>query len=604
MTFLVIPARISDEGPWAFRFRLAKANLLSVRELGQFEIESALMPSPQALTKPLSSTNGTPWVQRRARFCPSCLGRRGCWLVGWEILFADACAECGNWLVDTCTRCASLISWQRTHLMRCICGKYLPDEETCAAPGSVVYLSRTLQSIGTGRKISRLSVLRGLRLTESVRLIRLLGTYGNSSGCNWPQKVIDVDTLRTSWPITSIAAEILATWPTGFFQLLEKLRDQSTNENRGRLSKAFQGFYSALYKGFFEPEFDFLRTEFENYVTEHWTGAIGKRNRRMDEAVLGAMSWIPANHACQILHVSRRRLNSFIENGSLLGERRVTVRHREFVVVKKVDVESLSFMLHDGITLTDVAVRMGITKRRLLRLLPVICPMAKKIGPVGCPWAIPSSWIERWETILRIQQHACPVGLATVTMGHVIRYWSWTNDQIGLLLVDIWAGNVRPIGVTDGKGVGTLIFSVDLLSQWCSENQGTIGTELSIPEVALRFAIKQEVVYTLIRSGLLVANVYKVGRRSEQRVRVAILEEFEGNYVLCRDIAKLLQRSPRAVAKFLLTEHVRQVAGPGVDKCRQIFFRRDEADNCLRRNGLGALPVTSEWITRTIHQTS
>ncbi len=599
MTFLVRPEHISDEGPCAFRFRLALANLLSVRELKQFLSESTLMPTRVSPSTP-SSREGTTWVQRWARFCPSCLASRRCWLIGWEILFADACAKCGDWLVDTCTECTSQISWQRHHLMRCTCGKFLPDERTCAAPASVVHLSQALQCVGSGGQSTRLLVLRGLSLPQCIRLVRLLGAYGNSVGCSWPQKVNEVDTLQASWPITTIAAEILATWPIGFIQLLGKLRDQSKNEDKGKLSKAFQGFYSALYKGFSDPEFDFLRTEFENYVAGHWTGAMGKRNRRLDEAVLGAMSWIPANHACRILDVSRRRLNSLIDDGRISGERRLTVGHREFIVVRRADVESFSSTLHDGITLTDVAVRMGITKQRLLKLLPIICPQAKKIGPVGCPWAIPASWIERWETLLRIQQQAYPVELATVTMGHLIRYWPWTSDQIGLLLVDIWTGKVRPIGVTVGKGVGTLIFSVDHLRQWFSENQRQLGTELSIPDIALRIGIKQEVVYALVRSGLLQATMYKVGRRCEQRVRIGVLEDFERRYVLCRDIAQLLRRSPRAVAKFLLAERVQQVAGPGIDKCRQIIFRRDDAENCLRRNGLGALPVAPESLIRTI----
>lgn len=586
MSFLVQPEHIPDEGPCGFRFRLAIANLLSVKELRQLENEAALGPVPASPTPPAYFKEGAAWVHRWARFCPSCLARRRCWLIGWEILFADACAECGNWLVDTCKECTSQISWQRHQLLRCTCGKYLPDERTCAAPASVVHLSQALQCVGLGRQSTSLQVLSGLKLPQCVRLVRLLGAYGNSTGWSWPQKVNEVDTLRASWPITTIAAEILASWPTGFIQLLEKLRNQSKNEDKGRLSKAFQGLYSALYKGFCDPEFDFLRTEFENYVAGHWTGAIGKRNRRLDEAVLGAMSWIPANHACRILEVSRRRLNSLIEAGSLRGERRLTAGHREFIVVRRADVDSLSLGLHGGIALTEVAVRMGLTKQRLLKLLPIICPQAKKIGPVGCPWAIPASWIERWEKLLRTQLQAHPVELATVTLGHLIRYWLWTTDQIGLLLVDICTGEIAPVGVTDGSGVGTLIFSVDHLHQWFAEKQRQPGTELSIPEIALRIGIKQEVVYALVRSGLLPANMYKVGRRCEQRVRVGALEEFERRYVLCRDIAQLLRRSPRAVAKFLLAERVQQVAGPGIDNCRQIFFRRDDAENCLRRNGL------------------
>lgn len=523
-------------------------------------------------------------------------------MIGWEVLFADACAECGCWLVDTCSACTAQISWKRDQLLRCICGKYLPDEKACAAPAAVVHLSQALQSVALGTKPTVMPVFNGLGLGQCVRLVRLLGTYGNSVGCSFPQKVNQVDTLHVSWPITSMAAEILASWPTGLTRLLENLRGQGNIEDKGKLSKTFRGFYSALYKGFSDAEFDFLRADFENYVVEHWTGTIGKRNRRLDEAVLKTMSWIPANHACRVLNVSRRRLNDLIQDGRLQGEMRLTTGHREFIVVKRSDVEKLALTLDDGITLLDVSIRLGLKKQRLLKLLPIICPHAKKLGAQGCPWAIPVSWIERWETLIRIQVQVEPMDSRTVGLGRLIRYWPWTDEQIGLLLVDILNGEIVPAGVLkSGKGIGTLSLHVDQLDHWFSGKQRVPCAELTIPGIALRIGVKQEVVYALVRSGLLLATLRKVGRRSEQRVKVAVLEEFERSYILCRDIAQLLGRSPRAIAKFLLADGVRPVAGPGVDNCRQIVFKRDDVDKCLQRNGFEIPPMISSdhVVTRT-----
>lgn len=430
-------------------------------------------------------------------------------------------------------------------------------------------------------------VLKGLSLGQCGRLIRLLGTYGNGDGRPLPQKVNQVDTLHVSWPITSMAAEILESWPAGLTRLLENLRDHGNIEDKGKLSKAFRGFYSALYIGFRDTEFDFLRTAFENYVAEHWTGAIGKRNRRLDESVLITMSWIPANHACRILDVSRRRLNDLIQDGRLRGEKRLTTGQREFIVVKRLDVEKLALTLDDGVSLLDASLRLGLKKQRLLALLPIICPQAKKLGAQGCPWAIPVNWIERWETLIRNQVQAESMDSTMIALGHLIRYWPWTTEQIGLLLVDILNGEMVPAGVLkSGKGVNALVLHLDQLDHWFSGKQRVPCAELTIPDIALRIGVKQEVVYALVRSGLLQATPRKVGRRLEHRVKAVILDEFERRYILGRDIAQLLGRSPRAIAEFLLADGVRPVAGPSVDNCRQNVFQRDAIDKCLRRNGL------------------
>lgn len=588
MSLLVVPERMVDEGPCGFRFRLAASNLLSVRDLAQLEISAETEPIHAQASRctVFDEEAFNPWVRRWSRFCPHCLARRQCWLIGWEVLFADACAECGCWLVDTCSACAAPMTWQRDQLLKCICGEYLPDAQASAAPAAVVRLSQALQSMALGTKPTDIPAFHGLSLGQCVRVVRLLGTYGNSDGRSFPQKVNQIDSLQVSWPITSMAAEILEAWPSGLTRLLENLRGQGNTEESGRLSKAFRGFYSALYKGFSDAEFNFLRAAFENYVAEHWTGAIGKRNHRLDETVLKVMSWIPANHACRVLDVSRRRLNDLIQDGRLQGERRLTAGHREFIVVKRLDVEKLALTLDDGITLLDASLRLGLKKQRLLALLPIICPQAKKLGAHGCPWAIPVDWVERWEALIRTQVHAEPMDSNTVALGHLIRYWPWAKEQIGLLLVDILNYEIAPAGVLkSGNGIGALVLYADQLDHWFSGQQWVPCAELTIPEIAVRIGVKQEVAYALVRSGLLQARLRKVGRRSEQRIKVTILEKFERQYVLGRDIARLLGRSPRAVSEFLLADGVPPIAGPGVDNCRQIVFKRDDVDKCLRRNG-------------------
>lgn len=577
MSLLVVPERIVDEGPCSFRFRLAASNLLSIRDLAELEISAEIEPFPAQASSSTDFDEGAfnPWVRRWSRFCPYCLASRQCWLIGWEVLFADACAECGCWLVETCSACAAPISWKRNQLLQCICGKYLADEQASAAPASVVRLSQALQSVALGNKPTDIPVLRDLSLGQCVRLVRLLGTYGNGHGGSVPQKVFNVDKLTVSWPITSMAAEILSTWPTGFETLLKSLLNQGDNGSSGKLARAFGGLYLALYRGFKEVEFHFLRTAFENFVAVNWTGGFAKRNRRLDESVLDRMAWIPANHACRRLGVSRRRLMDLMQEGRLRGETRITAEQRQFIVVKKSDVEALRHNLDDGLPLKATAVRLGLNKQRLLGLLPVICPDAHKLGVQGCPWSIPTDWVEIWEKLIQSQGPISEPTPAVVTVGHVIRYWPWTDEQIGSLLVEIHSRAFTVKGrLSDVIGVGGLLLDVDQLRAWVSTKYCKAPNEWTLPQVAIRMGVKQEVIYSLVRAGFLKAILRKSGRRPEQRVSFSSLEEFENRYVFGRDVAHWLNHSPRSILKFLDSVNVQPVAGPGVDGCRQFLFER------------------------------
>lgn len=590
MSLLLQPARLPDEGPCGYRYRLATANMISVRQLDMLENEGALGGGgpfdPDAAIGP-DDVGFSPWVRRWARFCPNCLADRKSWSLSWEILFADACSRCGSWLADSCSSCGARTTWNREQLLRCDCGQSLSAEPGRDAPPSVVKLSGALASVAMGQAPADLPLLSGLGVEQCARVVRLLGTYGSSGGRNVPQKVPNVDRLDVSWPITSYAAEVLCRWPDGMSALLRQLRAGSRDEDKGRLGKAFGGLYSALYKAFGAPEFSFLRRAFESYVADHWTGSVARRNRRLDSAVLDDVAWIPANHARRTLEVSPRRLNQLIDQGLLRGDRRRSAGGREFLVVLKSDVTSLAPTVNGGVSLLAAAERLGLKRQRLGVLLPIICPEAAKIGAVGCPWSIPVAWVERWEGMLRNLPLVGERGEGLVSLGHLLRYWPWTDEQVGRLLVDIVDERVAAVGIAPGlDGLSALLHGLDQTRQWFAARHTAQADEMTIPEVAVRLDVKQEVAYALVRTGLIASAVRRVGRRAEQRVALTALHEFGRRYAFCRDIARTLARSPKAVASFLAAEGIAPAAGPQVDGCRQLVFARADVDVCLIRHGI------------------
>jgi hypothetical protein len=210
-----------------------------------------------------------------------------------------------------------------------------------------------------------------------------------------------------------------------------------------------------------------------------------------------------------------------------------------------------------------------------------------KTGVVGCPWSVPVAWVERWETLLRAQPKLDGNNEDKVSLAHLLRYWAWTDDQVGHLLVEIEKGHVVPLGAAAGsEGLGAFLFGFDQAREWFASHRKEQVGEMTLPTVAIKLEVKQEVVYALVRSGLMSANVRRLGRRAQQRVSSKSLQGFGRRYVFCRDVARELNRSPRAVSAFLSNEGVMPVAGPGVDACRQLLFLREDVDKCLRRTGI------------------
>lgn len=95
-------------------------------------------------------------------------------------------------------------------------------------------------------------------------------------------------------------------------------------------------------------------------------------------------------------------------------------------------------------------------------------------------------------------------------------------------------------------------------------------------EAAAVMQVKQEVVYSLVRSKLLCAELKKIGRRPALWVTRDELQRFATTFIFGRDLAKALSTSSRSLASKLKDLGVEPVAGPGIDTCRQLVFRRSD----------------------------
>ncbi len=593
MSLLIRPHLTDGEGPQGFLFRVAEANGLGLAalcelgmhfdvqlldNLGFFPLQSVsagLVSYAKSLERHLVHQPQS-WNREVARYCPECLRDKACWQFGWEILFFDACPIHGTWLIDRCPACNEHLSWGRPEMRRCACGAMLGAYSAAPCPESVTRLTKALAHCvmpeETGAPVQ---IAQTMSLIQLQRLIRLLGAYGDPVATPRPQKILGTGRLDISWNVTSLAAEILEKWPQSFFLMLSHMEGAAPKVGSGRLNGRFGHFYSLLYRGFPEPEFDFLRRAFEEYVAEHWKGSFGGRNRRLIDSMPRKMAWIPAKHARQILGISQRALDRLVTAGELSSELRYGQTGRSFLYVNRREVEVMADSKANSVVdLVTASSLLGLKKSRVAALILLLMPEVRKLGEVGSVWKIPRTLIDEVLAIGAALPVRPSLKEGEVSLGHVIRYWPWSDRAFGHCIEACIKGDILPVAHAQGsRGIKGWLFKSNELKAWHT-SRARNADSYSIPELAERFSIKQEVAYFLVRKNLIKAERVKVGRKTSALVSVENLDEFERRYVFGRDLAAELEISPKAISEKLASLGVCAVSGPGVDGCRQVLFAK------------------------------
>lgn len=592
MNLLIHPHVGIGEGPTGFLRRLADANRLRFGDIARlgvvFDLELLrklkCLPSVgenaeldrYATTLVLAySDPRVAWVDRVGRYCPVCLAENSRWRVGWELQFCDACPDHNVWLIDTCP-CGRLVDWGRRDFGKCDCGRSFAKERPSECPEVVGRLSGLLNAkllCQDSDSDFEFEVSGGLTLPRLQRLIRFLGTYGDVQLGLRPQKITFQDRLSVSWPITSLAAEILANWPHSLYQILDRLQRERSLEGGGRLTGRFGYLYTALYKAFPEDEFSQLRYAFENYVADHWRGALGARNRRLPPGILQRAAWIPSNHACELLGISASRLASLVAANKIVGETRLGPSGREFVVVRRLDVDAQMEILGREVDLVSAARLLGLTKRRLSALRPSLFPEAYKTTNEASTWAIPRARIDQLIAITEATEATSDVPADFISLGHVLIFWSWSDCVLAEAIKAVIAKELAPRFFLKGaKPIPGLVFNEQELRDWLSGQQSSTETLMTIPELALRMQVKQEVAYALVRLGLIETTFGgATNRKNNLRASPEALEQFGKRYIFARDLAANIGRSPRALVEKLSLLGVQPICGP-VLGCRQVIY--------------------------------
>jgi len=594
-----LPLRLQpyrDEGPQGYLLRLAESNLLTTSELKSIGIafdydrllsngilvDKTIDPDLHrhiAYISELWQSEARVWNMQNARFCPECLAEHSYWKVEWELNFYDVCHHHQVWLVDQCTSCGNKLKWNRAQLSRCSCGSILNAEQSTPCPANMADIANVMSAKILQQDNSALPlVLQKTDVEQAQRLIRYLGNYMSLAAGKNPLKMRQAGDLNHSWPVTTLAAEVIADWPNAFHHALTQLEKQNRADGRPSLNEVFGQAYHYVFKALKEKPFEELRHQFELWINAAWKGGIAKRNKRLTSTLMKQASWVPASVACDFLGVSHQRLDLLIREGTIEGETHISEKGRKFVMVRRDSLQQVKDHLFGLIDMTTAGKLLGLQKRRMRKLLTLVFSDAKKLGTSpGAPWAVSRLEVNR---LLELSINFSYVSIpdeGCVSLGHVLRYWAWSNEDIASLIFSVKSQEIIPTNLLDTvPGIAAWNFKESELKNWKLKNQNGMGTWLTITQAAKILGVKEQVAYELVRLGYLQSEVMPKQIKRGTRIRRSTIDTFNQDYVFATKIAEAMGCSPRKVINHLASFEKHPLSGPNIDGARQVLYKREE----------------------------
>ncbi|KRF19356.1 TniQ family protein [Paenibacillus sp. Soil787] len=487
----------------------------------------------------------------KLKICPFCTKEDQYVRKHWELLLVTTCPTHQCLLIDNCPNCKSEISQENLEQCRHCKTNFIDNSGIeLGAHLDEVHLSKLL--IEKAYLIESDHLLLGhLNFVELHKLFfMLLLESDNNLTLQSKYAVINEFTIEVIHPIMIRIMNLFSEWPFRFHDFLKHYKSKRKSSRQEGVDKDFGSFYSVLYSSFEENQFDFLRNEFENYITQHWTGGHVSRFTRISKQ---SSKYISAAKAFRNYGINGINICRLIDQGLIRGKF-IEKNSSKIILIEETSLISYVNKLSGTLPSYQAAEYLGISEYTLLDLLEHKCITAFR-GPLVDGY---SHWHYEKEIIdgmlIGIDQKIVPLDqeidervLKFRTIVQNSKYPCKTGEFVKLIL----EGKIRPCDKTDGIGFTTYLFREKDISNYFSVEMNKSKSILSINEVSHILKLKREEINKLIRAGLLPGACKGKGKRSV--ISRDDLESFMGKYISLSEITRGYQSNVR----FLLMNFVR-----------------------------------------------
>lgn len=516
----VRPARRPDEPPSGHWLRVADAN-------GIWEPTWLLVgPERRALAV--------------VRVCPQCLSQPDpLWQTGWLDREHPYCVAHRVWLVDRCTQCGKLLRWSRVRFLSCRCGKDLrdlaitsmhPDEQRALlvdeTPLDVLLWLGALATHGlTGKPLKKASRTAQADVVELAR-------QGAHTACDWPNAFFEtLNAIR----LDRHADDRLVLLNDALSGLTRRIQRLRRRDWRARVSQALDAYAQATC------------LTATPVVGRNLSGArqatargVAKQLGIRVERLIAALDVVTDAEVATRNTAAGRRRRVFSE-GAI-----AQVRDK---VHDEISVKQASRML--GLTIARVRILIGtgrlrqsgnrLSRSEVDQLMTAVQSMAAGSmppeGAVGLEWAL---------------RHIVP------------------RDETDRFFESVLAGHLTLHRGSGKSRLSHLLVDKEAVHAWRHPPRSW----LTIPELAERLGLKQQVAYHLVRVGLIPADTVRINSRTTQIVAIGAANDFERSFETLSRRASREGTDPRQGLRFASESGIELISGPRIDGGRQYFVRR------------------------------
>lgn len=479
------------------------------------------------------------------RLCPQCLARQsGYWATDWKDRSKPFCRTHGQWLVDRCSGCDSLLRWNRTRFLACKCGQ---DLREVVAPD---LSSQTVQILNED--------------SASLAVLLWLGSLAQHGLTMKPLKKASRVTMSNVVELAEEGAQIVAAWPQAFFEVLSRCRqDEVASSGLRSMNDAFPSFTRRLSKLRDGPWRARIARELGAYVAA---------SHRSEAPIVGRN--VPGGRHPTVAQIARglgMRSTTLVAALDRLPAapiaRRTTAHGRSRRLILKEAIPQVRQLRADEISIKASARLIGLSVSRIKQLVDA--------GLLKQHWRRLSR-----QEVSNLMQSLLAAGKAGTPAVDATSLRQVFRCAVPVRLTVQFVRSVLDRSLTisapvSAKRLTDCLISQALCLRWVASFGRTDDGLLSIPVCAGMLGLKQEVAYHLVRVGLIPVHAVTTGRgRTAQMTTVASVEQFKQRYEALVHLAAQAGVDHRSAVNWAKERGIALVSGPSIDSGRQYFALR------------------------------
>lgn len=472
------------------------------------------------------------------KVCALCLQEDGYIRKIWDLIPVTACTIHKCLLLETCPDCGRRISSFRNKISVCSCNydwrlaKPIPVKATSLRPTyRIQQLCGALHKQGRYTLLQQCSPPVKLNLTNFIKLLFFIARCqrrladGKVEGHLTTRGVFEIHGLLDE------ALKVFDDWPEGFYDFLDRHQRLNGEANkRAGIVKDFDGFYHGMNYQLAGPDFDFLRTTFQEYLVVYWDRGYVRPNR-YNESMLHKRIYVSKGDARIKLGAEPAWVNSLINAGLLktVGRKRLNAR---LILIKAESLDDL--------------------------LTKFSC-----VNTSGSSHTLPPS--------------------ESLDLAGAVGILKRCNIGVGQFVQSVLSGEIVPCSESPNEGINRFRYKkqqvMDYLRFRLKDFRGDFENNLYVPEAAKLMGLSSQGTYFLVKKNL-IASQYSTGdKRRHILITKDDIEYFNSAYISSAKLARDLQVGPHYLVELLISQNINPISGPKIDGGIQYVFEQADVIN-------------------------